>query len=565
MSLKKILFYYSGVLSDFSIFVSTAHLYLKTFIDVNNPTIADKLEWLDSLQIMVSDDDLVAICNENKVDYLCTSHYIWNHEKLITQLQRVRPRLHKDIIVIVGGPSVDVNSDENFFVKYPFVDYAIYGPGEEAFNSLMEHLVQGKKPVAEFLSNLAVNQNGKRALAPFKYVKMLSTSPFVHNNHILKKTIGQLKQQGYHIAFPYEVTRGCPYACTFCDWNSGLSNKVSRRKGTYKEEIDLFYELGIETIYLSDANTGQFPEDIDLMEYFADQNLQHNSSIKIMGNFSKLNKDANLKIFHSMARGKLINQGFNIACQDIHPQILENIDRPDLTWEEHARMIDELAVQYPHIPCQIQLIQGLPGQSIDTWRQTLSTVSEKNTVLYIFISELLPASPAYTNPNYQEKFKFTYSNSLRYLGPTLSVDGNYFRGCFPESCVSFSREDFVAMTVMGHFYTAMCAVNAKFHQYGFRLSIEPIVDMFLESCYYKWLTDNLSHNWNNDHFFYTINFDGTSALLSGCVNHHPGYQWVKTKAFQNFIQEFILDPTFRYYFNSYDWTQVDLIDRTSYS
>lgn len=565
MQPKKILFYYSAISSQGLIFLGTAHLYLKTYLDINYPTVAENVTWLDSIQTIISDDELVEICNSQEIDYLCTSHYIWSHEKLIQQLERIKPKLNSNIKIIVGGPSIDVNSDENFFKTYPFIDYAIYGPGEEAFCQLLQHQISDKKLIPEFVTNLAWQIDKKRILAPYKYVKMLQVSPFIHNKENLKKTIKDLKRRNLHIGFPYEVTRGCPYACTFCDWNSGLSNKVSRRKNTYKEEIDLFYELGIGTIYLSDANTGMYDEDIDMMQYFAEKNLQNNHSIKIMMNLSKLNKDANVKIMHIMAKGKLINQGFNIACQDIDEEILKNIDRPDVPWEENAKIIDDLYARYPHIPCLIQLIQGLPGQTLGTWRNTLRTISQKNVNLQIFINELLPASPAYTDPEYQKKWNFVYSKSMRYLGQNMSEEGNFYRGCFAESCVSFSRKDFVQMTVMGHFYAAVCVVNSKFSTMNYRIDVENMVDNFLNSDYFTLLTNNLTDNWDDDKFYYTVDFDGTPSLISACVTHESVYRWIKNKNFQLFIFNSIVDKEDKLKFITYGWQSVHFIDREAYT
>ena len=560
--MKKILFYFSNIGNDSSLYTGTAHLYLKTFIDINSPDLASQLIWADSIQWEIDDDELVSICENEKIDILCTSHYIWNHDKLVSQLARIKNRIDEKIIIAGGGPSIAVNTDAEFFKKYPFFDYAMYGPGEQAFNDLMGSIVYGKKLVRDFTSNLAwPDQDRNVVLAPYKYVKMISKSPFVHNSEIVKRMASNIKEKGYRIYFPYEVTRGCPYSCTFCDWNSGLGNKVSRRKESFEEEIDLFFDIGVKLIYLSDANTGQYEEDIALMEYFAKRNLEENSPLRIMGNFSKLKQKNNLKIFHIMAEGKLINQGFNIACQDIHPEILKNIDRPDISWQGHCETIDELQTAYPNIPCQIQLIQGLPGQTVTTWRQTLSTVSKKNTILYIFINELLESTPAMMDPIYQERFKFTYSCSKRFMGELLAKDQNdFFRGRFSESCATFTREDFVKMTIMSHFYTMLCGMKSRTQDIYPDWPIEYIVDDFLASEHYERLRVNLTNNWANDNFFYTINFDGEPDTISACVNHHPAYRWMKTKLLLKYLLGLNIDSKLKKIIINYSWAQVHFFD-----
>jgi tRNA A37 methylthiotransferase MiaB len=224
----------------------------------------------------------------------------------------------------------------------------VYGAGEQAFADIIDHLVNQKPMIAFNTSNCAwKNHNtGKTVVADYKFVKMIETSPFVHNAKLFGRMVADAKKKNVPVWLPYTLTRGCPYSCTFCDWNSGLGNKVSRRKNTYREEIDLFQQVGIKDIYLSDANVGQYDEDIEMIEYFAQKNLEENAGFHVSGNFSKLKKENNLKIFHTMARGKLINKTFNLSIQDINKEILDNINRPDVGWETHVSMAKELQEKY---------------------------------------------------------------------------------------------------------------------------------------------------------------------------------------------------------------------------
>jgi len=558
--MKKLLFYYSVAEGHSTIYIGTAHLYLKTYLDINKPESGKKLEWLIPQQTALSDQKLIDLCHSYDIDYLCTSHYIWNHSELLEQLARIRSQLRPNIKIIAGGPSISSNVDKDFFVKYPFFDYAVYGPGERAFSDLMESLVEGKKIVSAFTSNLSWEDDGKVHVAPYQYVKMLPVSPFLHNRDLFKQMILRERRAGKAVILPYDLVRGCPYSCTFCDWNSGLSNKVSRRKNTFEDEIDLFQELGIDIVYLSDANVGQYEEDILMIEYFAKKNLEEGTNFKLMGNFSKLRKENNLKIFHIMAKGKLLNQGFTISCQDTHKEILDNIDRPDISWEEHAKMIDELTTCHPNIPCQVQLIQGLPGQTVQTWRTSLGLVAKHQTVLMTFLNEILPASPAANDPKYQERFKFVYSQSRRYMGGDLSKDQKFYRGNFSKSCVSFSSDDFVAMTILSHFYTMICGMKFKLKQFHNKWSVENIVDKFLESEFYFRLYENLKENWNNDNFYYTINIDGAKFLISACTGYSAAYIWMKSPLIQKFVANCIDDEELKLAILSYKWQKISYYD-----
>ena len=327
----RILFYHAG---SRDAWIYTAALQLKTHIDLNNADLADQLEWLIPLQMRLSDDELLEHIKQTQADVLCTGHYVWNHEFIMTQLATVKSRLPKHLKVISGGPSINVNIDPDFFDRHPYIDFAVYGAGEQAFADILTHLVLNRPLITMATSNCGWKhrETGKTVVAPHKYVKMIQTSPFLHNRKLFTAMVKNLVKLGKHrLWLAYTVTRGCPYKCTFCDWNSGFDIKVSRRKNTYKEEIDLFHQLKIQFIQWADANFGQYDEDVEIAEYMAHKNMHEGADFTIIsGNFSKLKKATNLKIFHIMIASRLVKQGLALSIQDTNQQVMENINRPDV-------------------------------------------------------------------------------------------------------------------------------------------------------------------------------------------------------------------------------------------
>jgi tRNA A37 methylthiotransferase MiaB len=507
----KILFYHAG---GHTAWLYPAALQLKTYIDLFYQDVADQLEWLIPIQQEVSDDELIQHIEQTDTDILCTSHYLWNHAFLTTQLSRIRPKLKHTVKVVAGGPSIDVNNNHSFFEQYPYIDYAVYSAGEQAFADIVDHLVTDKPLIAFNTSNCAwKNHNtGKPIVADYKFVKMIETSPFVHNKDLFSAMVLDAKKKNAPVWLPYTLTRGCPYSCTFCDWNSGLGNKVSRRKNTYQQEIDLFQQLGVTNIYLSDANVGQYTEDIDMIDYFAQKNLKENAGFHVGGNFSKLKKENNLKIFNIMAQGRLVNKTLNFSVQDINQQVLDNINRPDVGWDVHVAMADELREKYPHLIVKAQLIYGLPGQTPATWQQTLEQVTQQNILPVIFLNEPLPASPAIYDPEYQRKFQYEYIHSNRILGEIYSSK-------IPKKSSSFDQADLVQMNLLSAIYLALSAINFALRENNSTvLNTTHIVDDFLTSIHYKNLYDNLYHNWTvENNFYYTIDFSGNPTQIADLV------------------------------------------------
>jgi len=540
----KIFFYHAsdsiGYNTDRQIYLGIAALYLKTHIDHNKKHIADKIEWLIPQQEKLSDKDLIDKLNKENPDIFCTSHYIWNHDHLSKQIERIRPHVPKNILFVAGGPSINVNIDKNFFQKHPSIDYAMYGAGEAGFADLIESLIEDKKLIKFNTSNIAwydIEKN-KQIVADFKYVPQTKISPYTHNASLFSSMVKQMLDKNLLVIVPYELTRGCPYKCTFCDWNSGLTNKTTRRKGTYEDEIDLFYDLGIKGIYLADANVGQYEEDIDMVAYLAKKNIEEGAEFRTDGNFSKLRKENNLKIYHLLARGNLItdNAGFIISVQDTNEDVLINIDRPDVGWDVHVKIMKELREHYPKKPSQVQLIQGLPGQTVESWKQTLKTVASEATFMHIFVSELLSASPAARDKTYQDSFKFEYSDSERFNGQ------EFFSGQFTKSCVSFSQHDYVEMSIWSTFYSALVYFR---EQSTARFDFDAVVRSFAESTAYQKLLSNLQENWLvKNKFFYTIDFNGAPLLenpLSTCHFKSTGINWAHSVKFLQLVANHLTD------------------------
>jgi hypothetical protein len=537
----RVLFYHSNDCLtqqfDTVLFLGIASLYLKTHIEINNPELAKELDWLLPIQKRLTDDEFVEYCDKFKPDIICSSHYIWNHTFLTNQLARVKNRISDKIILAAGGPSIDVNINSNFFKEHSFVDYAMYGAGEQAFADLIASLVTGKKLISFNTSNLAWfdKEKNKTIVADFKYVPQHKTSPFLHNVQMFSDMIKDMQDQNIRPVIPYELTRGCPYSCAFCDWNSGLSNKVTRRKGSYKDEIDLFQQLKIKYIYLSDANVGQYEEDVDMIRYFAEKNINENANFRIDGNYSKLRKDNNLKIYHLLGQSNLTTEyhGFTMSVQDINKEVLKNIDRPDVGWDVHLKIIYELRQAYPNRLSKVQVIQGLPGQTVDSWRATLSEICKHPLTLQPFVSELLPASPAARDKEYQKKFKFEYSICERY------ETGHFFKAIIPKSCFSFSQIDYVKMTIFTIFYSALLLFKS---QTTYHFDIDEVVDDFLMSVNYKILVNDLYNNWRrNNKFYFTLDLDLKENLTSASNFTATPFLWEKSffmvKLMSRYVQE----------------------------
>lgn len=542
----RILFYHAGGQAGW---VYTAVLQLKTYIDLYYPAIADQVQWLVPLQQNVSDDELVTHIKGTNTNVLCTSHYLWNHKFLTDQLARIKPQLPSNVKIIAGGPNIDANTNKNFFDQYPFIDYAVYSAGEQAFADIVNHLVLDQPLIAFNTSNCAWkhHQTGRPVVADYKFVKMIEVSPFVHNKTLFKAMVQDAKKKNIPIWLPYTLTRGCPYACSFCDWNSGLGNKVSRRKNTYQQEIDLFQQLGVTNIYLSDANVGQYDEDVEMIKYFGQKNLQENAGFHVGGNFSKLKKENNLQIFHNMIRGKLVNKTINFSIQDINKDVLKNIDRPDVGWETHCSMAKELQTTYPDIVIKAQIIYGLPGQTVASWRETLLALIDKNIFPMVFINEPLPNSPAMYDPSYQDRFAFEYVETTRWSEQVL------YTSMLPRKCYSFDQHDLVHMMLLSNAVQSLFAI--KILEPHLELDCSACISSIMQDSTYLSLHEIFYKKWSESNAFY---FDSKGMIIgefempgSRCGELSLQTYFLKSVWFAQFIAQFLPIKQRQYFSNRF--------------
>ncbi|HEV3298677.1 MAG TPA: DUF4080 domain-containing protein [Planctomycetaceae bacterium] len=116
--------------------------------------------------------------------------YIWNVEaatRLVRELKRLRPEL----IIVLGGPEVSYETDEQEIVRA--ADYVITGEGDLAFAELCRQILSGSRPQRKVIAaELPVLDRLQR---PYDLY-----------------TAEDISRRVIYV----EASRGCPYSCEFC-------------------------------------------------------------------------------------------------------------------------------------------------------------------------------------------------------------------------------------------------------------------------------------------------------------------------------------------------------------
>jgi hypothetical protein len=200
-----------------------------------------------------------------------------------------------------------------------------------------------------------------------------------------------------------EFARGCMYSCTFCDWSQNLTKKVKRRTHNWKDDIDLFWRLDVP-IRETDANFGQWPDDIKAYDYAASLYDPSRNFSFIATNTPKLKKDVteylifkNLSVYDDSRP--------TISMQDIDHKVLQAIQRPSVPWEKIVSLITNLRNCLPPEKFKkltIETILGLPEQTVDGIVDAYVKLFELGVTNFsYYLWHMLDNSPA-ADPNYQK-------------------------------------------------------------------------------------------------------------------------------------------------------------------
>src|ERR1700730_8216363 len=258
-------------------------------------------------------------------DLVAFSTYVWNAQislRIAETLKKRRP----GVFIVFGGPHVPDRS-ESFLRKNSFIDLACHGEGEQVFASLLRTFktdLWRDIPSTSYLApGGAFVQNARGAR-----LKDLSGVPSPYLEGIFDSLIQTNPQQQW-IAM-WETNRGCPFACTFCDWGSAVASKVSswEVERLYRE-VEWFADHKIEYVFCADANFGILPRDVDIARYCAETKKKHGYPHALSVQNTKNATERSYQVQKILSDAGL-NKGVVVSLQSVDPGTLKAIKRDNI-------------------------------------------------------------------------------------------------------------------------------------------------------------------------------------------------------------------------------------------
>jgi radical SAM superfamily enzyme len=219
-----------------------------------------------------------------------------------------------------------------------------------------------------------------------------------------------------------ETNRGCPFACTFCDWGSLTYNKVKKFElQRVFDELEWMAKHNFDWISITDANFGMFPErDGMIADKIIEMQEKYGSPRTFSVAWAKNQKKEVIEIVKKLLDSRGFNQGLTLSVQSLDLDVLENIRRKNMEMNKLEEVF-ELCDQR-NIPAYTELILGLPGESLESWKKNFYHLYDLNqhTGITVFQAQLL--ENAEMNLLQKKLFKITSQPVTDYFAGSYSVE-----------------------------------------------------------------------------------------------------------------------------------------------
>lgn len=305
-----------------------------------------------------------------KNDIVSFSTYVWNRNYNFTLAQKIK-EINPSVFIIFGGPEPPITNPNIFLDVIPFCDVVVRGEGEYLFASLLEKYI--KKEDYSRDSGLLINLNGEcKNTGAGERINELDSVPSPYLSGVFDKILPLEKEWNAVI----ETNRGCPYKCTFCDWGSLTYSKVKKFNLTRVfHEIQWMSENKIGYMDVADANFGIFIErDNMIVDKLIEVQTNNGYPYRTGWSWAKNQQSEVVGIAKKLIKSGHFNNGLTISLQSMDENTLKTIKRSNMGINKINEIFAEC--RKDGVPLNVELILGLPGETLQTWENTMYGVFE---------------------------------------------------------------------------------------------------------------------------------------------------------------------------------------------
>ena len=412
-------------------------------------------------------------------DILLCSCYVWNWE-VTKQLAKKVKATNPNCLIIFGGPQVP-NRTENFFEENPFVDIIVHGEGEIVLENILTAYIKDK----DFSKINGIETKDYRT-PPNPRIKDVNILPSPYLTNLILNLVEQKTDIKYIAA--WETNRGCPYPCTFCDWGSLTNSKLTNwPEEQLLKEIDWFAQNNITYIDCCDANFGIFQErDYRIASKLKEVALKTGYPEKFRAAWAKFASEKIIPIAKQLQEGKVL-KAVSLALQSLDKETLEIVKRANIKFDNFSELTETFRKN--EIPTYTELIMGLPGETLESWKKGLEILASGSQIgsIYIYNCGVFVNAPM-NEPTYMKFYDIKTIRSPIFLAHTSIHD----RG-IPEfeyitiSSKSFSTDDLKEIYLFSWLFQTFHSLGifeyiTKYYHDEKKLPYVKFYEIFLDYC-----------------------------------------------------------------------------------
>ncbi|MGZ5859135.1 MAG: DUF4080 domain-containing protein [Burkholderiaceae bacterium] len=303
--------------------------------------------YLQEFVIGTKTSEIVEKCLAHHPRVIGFGVYIWNVEettKVVAMLKRVAP----DVVIVLGGPEVSYESNEQAIVQ--LADYLITGWGDVTFPQLCKQILHGPKPL------MKIHAGVQPPMAELKLPYALYTDEDIA-----------------HRTLYVEASRGCPFKCEFC--LSALD------KTAWPFDLDLFLSE-LEVLHARGARLFKFVDrtfnlniksSLKIMQFFLDK-LAANPNDPVYAHFEVVPDHLPDALKDAITRFPPGTLQFEIGIQSFNPEVQALVSRK----QDNQKAADNIRwlCAHSHAHLHVDLIAGLPGEDMASFARGFDRLVE---------------------------------------------------------------------------------------------------------------------------------------------------------------------------------------------
>lgn len=381
------------------------------------------------------------------------SNYMWSLAVNL-QVSAAVKRLDDRNLTLHGGPSTPnyEAACRAFYARHDSVDMAVHGEGEiataEAFECLRREadgrigFDAGSLATVAGVSFRDPADPARVVRAPARLrLRQLDALPSPYLEGVFDDYAGRVE------AAIVETNRGCPFACTFCDWGSATNGKIAKfEHGRVRDEIEWIGRNQVRVLWIADANFGMLPADLEFAEWVVQTKRRYGFPQEVVVNYTKNANTRLADIIRVFSGAGIVSQGI-ISIQTTDEETLRIIDRQNIKTSKYDELLRVFADA--GLPLSTDLMIGLPGATVASFARDLQRYLDVDVAVKAYPTQLLPNSPM-AAPEYRDKYR-------------IEVDENDF----VVACHSFTRADLARMKELNNVYVATEGYGALRFVYRF--------------------------------------------------------------------------------------------------